>query len=567
MSDQLPATAVAVQEQPRAVRQFERVSDVLPAFDTARFEHMNRIAQVMAASSLTPESIRCEKKGRGEAAEWVPLPPSVVIANCFLIVNQAYGWNADPFAVAQCCSVVHGKLMFEGKLVAAVLEARLGVALSYEFGRWDAKTLRVIVGEDAAGDMLGVIVSGLREGDTAPQTVEGCVAEWRTSGNNSPWGKPANWKRQLRYRGAREWARAFAPATMIGIITDDEMDVLAERREEISAIPTRPALSGGFTDDPPKPPRSPRKAATPEPAIDAAPPVDASDAPRDAEFEPVSQEVEAATGPQATDGVQNAEPEPVSQDCAIGVSGVSAAATSSPEALAVERNSGSGGTGPDDGDEEQTTAAPGETYLLFGDTYVDGRRTTYKDGKPFSTVTEKGAGKLPTHDFHAPELEVADESDAGEKSPTTSDASPAPVDDDDFPGDRPASPPAEGGPFAECKEAMAAATDWPAIKAALSTLAGTVPWTQCEAEGKRMIRLAAWERFTELRDAGDVRDIMSDFSLFRFWVEFGAEDAAAVDANWRRFFRTSTYTDASEAGKNGLATLMAERKAELAGKK
>ena len=39
--------------------------------------------------------------------------------------------DMDPFAVAQCCSVVHGKLVYEGKLVAAVLDAKLGVRLTY----------------------------------------------------------------------------------------------------------------------------------------------------------------------------------------------------------------------------------------------------------------------------------------------------------------------------------------------------------------------------------------------------------------------------------------------------
>jgi hypothetical protein len=53
-----------------------------------------------------------------------------IMANCFLVVNQAVRWNMDPFAVAQCVSVVHGKLCYEGKLIAAIIEAKLGIATS-----------------------------------------------------------------------------------------------------------------------------------------------------------------------------------------------------------------------------------------------------------------------------------------------------------------------------------------------------------------------------------------------------------------------------------------------------
>ena len=34
---------------------------------------------------------------------------------------------------AACTSVVHGRLMFEGKLVAAVIAAKLGLELDYEW--------------------------------------------------------------------------------------------------------------------------------------------------------------------------------------------------------------------------------------------------------------------------------------------------------------------------------------------------------------------------------------------------------------------------------------------------
>src|SRR6185437_11744430 len=95
------------------------VSDPIPVLDTARFEHMQRIATVMAASNLIPDSL-CMT---GEKDNKALLPQAQVIANCFLVVNQAVRWGMDPFAVAQCVSVVHGKLCYEGKLIAAIIEA------------------------------------------------------------------------------------------------------------------------------------------------------------------------------------------------------------------------------------------------------------------------------------------------------------------------------------------------------------------------------------------------------------------------------------------------------------
>src|SRR3954462_7376258 len=100
-----------------------QVFDPYPIMDTAKFEQMQRVAAVMASCSLVPDCLRFQKTGK----DLVPLPREEALANCFLVVNQAVRWSMDPFAVAQACSTVHGRLMFEGKLIAAVLDAKLGV--------------------------------------------------------------------------------------------------------------------------------------------------------------------------------------------------------------------------------------------------------------------------------------------------------------------------------------------------------------------------------------------------------------------------------------------------------
>lgn len=212
-----------VRENPRPVRQV--VEDVIPILDTARFEHMQRIATIMANASLVPEALRTYKEGD----KVLPLPFEAIMANCFLVVNQATRWGMDPFGVAQCLSIVKGKFCYEGKLVAAVLDARLGVTLTYTY-------------DDKPGDQLGVVVSGVVDGVT--KTVEGTVAAWKTTGSGSPWNT-ATYKRQLAYRGAREWARIHKPALMLGAYTPDEIDDLQEvarsnRARDISPPPPPP---------------------------------------------------------------------------------------------------------------------------------------------------------------------------------------------------------------------------------------------------------------------------------------------------------------------------------------
>lgn len=220
MTDQTPAV--------RPARMVRVVEDVIPVLDTARFEHLQRVSVAIAQSSLIPETLRGIRKGQN----FEPFETQVVVANVFRVVNQAVGWSMDPFSVLDHVSVVHGRLMYEGKLIHAVIEARLGIRLNYRFGQM--KDGVFVPGEEGKGENLAVQVFGTFEDETEERTVEGWVADWKTTGNNSPWGKASNFKRQLRYRGAREWARAHAPGVILGVITDDEIDQDLERQERVT---------------------------------------------------------------------------------------------------------------------------------------------------------------------------------------------------------------------------------------------------------------------------------------------------------------------------------------------
>ena len=75
-----------------------------------------RLAEMMATAKLVPSALQKSP------------------ADCLMVIQQAIRWDMDPFAVAQECSVIQGKLMHSGKLVAAVVNARGN--LTDEEARW-----------------------------------------------------------------------------------------------------------------------------------------------------------------------------------------------------------------------------------------------------------------------------------------------------------------------------------------------------------------------------------------------------------------------------------------------
>jgi hypothetical protein len=285
--DQATAAPLPAIRKPQDIRV---VSDPIAVLDTARFEHMQRIATVMANSNLIPDTLCFEKN---EANDKVALPIQTVTANCFLVVNQSVRWNMDPFAVAQCVSVVHGKLCYEGKLIAAVLEGKLGVELEYEIS--------------GQGEAMKVIVTGTLNGKPLldskgrPKTIQGTVAEWRTSGRGSPWDAKGGFQRMLRYRGAREWARVHSPGMMLGVYGDDEMeDLYANHRAQQARV---------VNDEPPAPP-PPQIAHQPEdpPATPAEELVTAQAPDEQVEWSEVTEQETAIEEPPAPPQVKKSDP-------------------------------------------------------------------------------------------------------------------------------------------------------------------------------------------------------------------------------------------------------------------
>lgn len=219
-------------------REIQSVVDPVPVLDTSRFEHMQRVANIMARSSMVPESLRTEGRGNDKT----PLPFEQVMANCFLVVNQAVRWGFDPFAVISCCAVVHGRLAYEGKLVSAVIDAKLNIKLHHHFvGDTASEACRIYISDQPFTPGIveqlkpGIKLNGMRLWD-------GSVAEWKTTGTGTPW-TPKNYTRMLIYRGTRDWTRIYEPAVLLGVYTDDELMDLAEDARARRATPVPSTLA------------------------------------------------------------------------------------------------------------------------------------------------------------------------------------------------------------------------------------------------------------------------------------------------------------------------------------
>jgi len=355
---------------------------------------------------------------------------------------------------------------------------------------------------------------------------------------------------------------------MLGVITDDELDVLQERRESAARLSAPRPLTAGFGDEARE---EPRKAAQDAPAAESP-----------------------STAPEPEEGAQR---QPEDEGKASPVQGELLDAPEPSEERQASAN------------DQPKHAEPGEVYMIVGEGFSEaGRRKTYRDGFSHSSVGEKGAANLKEYPEHPPVIDAEPEKDGAEAegsrptegtagarsaesepassgsatdasadSPAESSgqkpsseassgsASEPPPGDDGFPGDKPSGT-VEPNPFVATHEKINEAETWLQIKGHLRELAGTDAYRQAEDEGRRMLRLWAWEAYVELRDAGkETVEPSADITLFRFWLEFAAESEEQIAALFRSLSRCEGYAQASEQDKRALGQLVAERKAAFAG--
>lgn len=132
--------------------------------------------------------------------------------DCLMVIEQAMRWGMSPFAVAQCTSVIQGKLMFEGKLVSAALNTS---------GLLERRLREEFKGE---GIHRSVTLTGTIKGEGQARSITVALGDAKTS--NGMWAKQPD--QQLIYFATRAWARRHAPEVMLGVYSPEEFDEVAD---------------------------------------------------------------------------------------------------------------------------------------------------------------------------------------------------------------------------------------------------------------------------------------------------------------------------------------------------
>jgi hypothetical protein len=198
-----------------AAKEIRVVVDTSPnanLLDTARFEHAQRIATAIAYSPLIPEHLRRNKHRE--------FSPQEVTANVLLIINQAIIWNVNPQALLGETYIVGGRLGYQGKLVAALINAKAPLKERL------SKTFEGKLGTDD----FTIVISGTFRGEETPRETRMSVGEAKTE--NQMWRK--NPRLKLWYSGVVQWAREFAPELILGIVTDDDAERMESWQKETS---------------------------------------------------------------------------------------------------------------------------------------------------------------------------------------------------------------------------------------------------------------------------------------------------------------------------------------------
>lgn len=167
--------------------------------DVALFEHAQRVAQMLATSTMIGEHFQDN------------------IGNILIALNLAHRWKADPFMVMQNVYIVHGKPGLEGKLVIALVnQCGKFTTIQYDFTRDNnGKTTacKAFATDKATGNVLEQIVTWeMVEAEGWHKPKKGTPSKWVTIPDL-----------MFQYRSATWFARVYCPEVLLGMQTTEEI--------------------------------------------------------------------------------------------------------------------------------------------------------------------------------------------------------------------------------------------------------------------------------------------------------------------------------------------------------
>jgi len=577
MTDQTGGESRAVANRPE--RQYQQVQNVQPMLDTSRFEHFQRAAQALMHSSILNPSIRGSS-------------PQQCFSNLMLVFDLSDRWKLPAMSIAQGIAIVHDKVVYEGKLITAMLDASMGVRLHYWYqGQRGKDDYRIYVSDSPWDDLTDEQLADLKPGAQirGRRLVDGSVAEWRTFQKDGRTPNPA-WtgaatQNQLSYRGAREWARRFEPAQMLGVYGDDEIDAMTIRMEARDITPVAPGLSAGFARAQP----DLRSMADLEQVDQVTGEVTAT-AEQAAEAAKGSLEggLQAQVDDTATAEAEAATPAPAKRT-AKQQKVVDDRAKALEKAQAIGQGARDAAAWGYDGElldlmggQEKWDKLTAEEQGYASNGWAEGRGALEDELESAFNAGQMGVAQLPTPDWltdgdksaqrrwslitdeHKRGLaereaeraqDQAQGDDAVEQDTGTGDdaldaiaqAEPDLVettlqDQADDADDAAFDDVAQADPLDEWIASLEALQDWISIKAALTAVIKTPAWAQASGERQSDVRRAAWVREAVLIEGGhDRMDFITDLTAFRCWIET-TSDLDAINGNWQTLVRQPIYT-------------------------
>ena len=197
------------ERSPTVVAEMPQRIEASTALMPANMDQAMRLADMMSKGKMVPQHLQGSP------------------ADCLMVIEQAIRWRMSPFAVAQCASSVRGKLMFEGKLVAAAVHTS-GVL-----------TGRLDYAYTGKGDELEISVTGTLRGESKAREIKLKIKDAKTE--NGSWTKQP--EQQLVYAGTRVWARRHTPEVMLGVYVPEEDWIDAPPADSPKQSEEKPAYS------------------------------------------------------------------------------------------------------------------------------------------------------------------------------------------------------------------------------------------------------------------------------------------------------------------------------------
>lgn len=596
MTDQQPGTELA----PRQERQWAQVQNVQPMLDSSRFEHFQRASKALMYSSILNPSIRGNS-------------PEQCFSNLMLIFDLSDRWKLPAMSIAQGIAIVHDKVVYEGKLITAMLDASLGVRLNYWWqGTRGQEGYRIYVSDRDFCDLIpadtppaeqaAAINAALQPGIQIPgwRIVDGSVGEWRTFQKDGRTANPA-WsgaatQNQLSYRGAREWARRYEPAQMLGVYGDDEIDAMTIRMEARDVTPAAPGLSAGFSRPAPDL-RSMDDVQDDkvEPKPDAA--KDAPEQAQEAKVEP-----KATTEPEpakAAPAKRTAKQQKVVDDRKAALEKAQAVGQGARDAAAwgydgelldlmggqekwdklTDEERGYAENGWAEGrkaleaeQEEAYESGRAGTPIMRPDWFSDGDKSAERRWglihAEWKRGAEEGAAEQDQDQADGADAVEQDTGEGDDALDAVREAEPDMVEtaeqdqadaDDDSAFAEGVDDGAQVDAIDAWREGLANLSDWQAIKASMNALSKTSAWDNATPDRIADVRRLAWTREAELIQAGDDRmDFINDLTAFRCWIET-TDDVDAINGNWMTLVRQPIYANLGPDQKKALEAATLKR--------